>query len=293
MYVRSEVGLPVDIIEEVLDHLLSDKFTLAACTLVCRTWMVPSRHRLFATIELSFKTPLSVLESFVQSSESIARIVQTLRIRIDEGWINLNLPNLPSFPSLQGLHLVQVNWEILSTEARFIISGYLPKIKELIMYQLKFRCFEDLQHFISSASHLNCLKLSLDEGYFLASEPDIIYPDKVQIRPIGPPPACPSIHHMSLDLKPQDWHDWFMSWVFGATPVRQLALDGPWLWCSPSLVNYFSIFGPTLQNLSIVLEEGEGKRRNSPRTPSLTCRDQMFLPFFRCIACTLSPVLKG
>ncbi|KAF7369089.1 hypothetical protein MVEN_00236000 [Mycena venus] len=46
------IGLPQELIEEILDHLAGDSGSLKACSLVCRAWVSRSRSHLFKTCTL-------------------------------------------------------------------------------------------------------------------------------------------------------------------------------------------------------------------------------------------------
>src|SRR5271170_2648382 len=59
--------LPAELTDRVIDHLHSDRLTLARCSLVCKTWLPASRYHLFNT---AIRLTKSNINSFVELLDS-------------------------------------------------------------------------------------------------------------------------------------------------------------------------------------------------------------------------------
>jgi hypothetical protein len=75
---HSMANLPLELTDRVIDFLHSDKNALAACSLVCKSWVPASRYHFFG--EITFTTVAKV-QSFIELFEStIAKVDENERL---------------------------------------------------------------------------------------------------------------------------------------------------------------------------------------------------------------------
>lgn len=77
--------IPEDIIYEILDHLVTKpnpRYTLLSCSLISKSWIIPSRRHLFHTIFFNSSYILKWVQVFPIPEQSPAHLVRDLRISI-------------------------------------------------------------------------------------------------------------------------------------------------------------------------------------------------------------------
>ncbi|PSR70811.1 hypothetical protein PHLCEN_2v13309 [Hermanssonia centrifuga] len=68
-------SFPVELTDNIIDQLYTDKATLSSCTLVSRSWLSRSRHHLFAKVQvLGFKTHFPPFIEFLTQADGGPRI---------------------------------------------------------------------------------------------------------------------------------------------------------------------------------------------------------------------------
>jgi len=111
------MNLPQELLDEILLYLLSDdkqdKRSLQNYSLVAKSWVNPSRRRLFKTVEIRERNLRSWLDNIPPANEELLQHVRSLFYVISTEWID-SLPGhridvlrdyLPSFQKLQHLSL--------------------------------------------------------------------------------------------------------------------------------------------------------------------------------------------
>lgn len=75
-------AFPPELIDIIIDHLHADNKSLAACTLVCRSWLPSSRYHLFSTITVIAHPQLSFwpLIRFLEEAKAIALFICDLNL---------------------------------------------------------------------------------------------------------------------------------------------------------------------------------------------------------------------
>ena len=126
--------LPPELIEMVMDHLHSDKDTLAACSVVCKAWIHPARSRLFAEISLNY----ICIKKFLKSGLAAIPFIRHLHV----GWIepvfwNKNIHHLVGFKSIRSLSLDYFPWKTIFPEARSLLQTHFAAIACLRLYEVK------------------------------------------------------------------------------------------------------------------------------------------------------------
>ncbi|OCH94035.1 hypothetical protein OBBRIDRAFT_723682, partial [Obba rivulosa] len=70
--------LPPELTDRIIDFLYGDKYTLAACGLVCRAWVPASRFHLFHSVRLRTKRQYLRWLFVLTSSRHIGHYVRKL-----------------------------------------------------------------------------------------------------------------------------------------------------------------------------------------------------------------------
>ncbi|KAK6991694.1 hypothetical protein R3P38DRAFT_3183080 [Favolaschia claudopus] len=193
--------LPIELVLEVLDRLIDgDRSTLAACSLVCRTWLAVVRPRLFSDVTLSvrqvdtFGTLKIALESTVLAHTKTVRATGFPRVPHRYPATSQDLRHslalsqiLATIPHLLSLHLGPMHFPIFSpwpvTLVRLCFdSVVMLDIMNLVKVLSQSEFLEDLQlhaHSIQplpspiiaasavlqSLKHLNCRYIN-DQQFF-------------------------------------------------------------------------------------------------------------------------------
>lgn len=74
-------GLPVEVFDHCLYHLLHDKRSLATCTLVCHAWKSRSRRLLFSSFSLDSQMDLQAFYQRVSERTDLASLVRSIEFR--------------------------------------------------------------------------------------------------------------------------------------------------------------------------------------------------------------------
>lgn len=145
--------IPPEIVDEIVDHLHNDKYSLAACSLTCKKLLPASRYHLFSELEIkkNLGTFLFALNApWSSMGPAIRRLVlrnvfsiYTRQIISNDGrtFIPFHLANIAS------IRWVQVNWGTVPTSFREIFFGL--NITHLEIDSFYFSRSSDLAYFIS------------------------------------------------------------------------------------------------------------------------------------------------
>ncbi|KAF8201380.1 hypothetical protein BJ912DRAFT_499794 [Pholiota molesta] len=72
--------LPLEIVEIIIDHLHNNKRSLAACSLVARSWIAPSRHHFLSSITVEVNTAHRLLTLLDSPHSTLASSVRELKL---------------------------------------------------------------------------------------------------------------------------------------------------------------------------------------------------------------------
>lgn len=104
---------PQELCDSFIDHLHDDRESLESCSLVCKTWVPPSRYHLFESIQLSSRECLvKWSQTFDTSEQSPSHLVKRLSIA---GWLAPDalaglLEHFRSFDNVRELILRRVDF---------------------------------------------------------------------------------------------------------------------------------------------------------------------------------------
>lgn len=139
---RQPFRLLPELLEAIIDHLFDNKTTLASCTLVCRSWLEPSRYRLFYSIRhniLSSPGNHNAFQQFVVSTPQCAHLIRDLGLHSTDA-IGIQRPAKiftsflsPVLSSLPYLHTLTMSSMWISGDGN-TFETLLPLISDSICY---------------------------------------------------------------------------------------------------------------------------------------------------------------
>lgn len=143
MAVSSDISIPPELFDMIIDHLHDDKHSLATCGRICRQWVPSSRKHLFSSITL---TPYSeMLNLFLDLLDCpLTNIPPHVRNLSVEGrghvdklqWSVEDLSRLPQrLYAIDSLSFVTVGWRDMSPEFR---SAALPLFNRVTNLGIKY-----------------------------------------------------------------------------------------------------------------------------------------------------------
>ena len=100
MPLASQLPLPGEVTDAIIDHLHDDERSLRRCAVVCHSWLPGSRYHLFYTIKVRNSARAQSLAAFLAANPDIASFIQHLDLRgPPERWNHETL----QFTELEGL----------------------------------------------------------------------------------------------------------------------------------------------------------------------------------------------
>ncbi|XP_006457220.1 hypothetical protein AGABI2DRAFT_123088 [Agaricus bisporus var. bisporus H97] len=250
--------LPQELVDTVIDHLHADRAALAACALVCQSWLHTSRQHLFATISLSTlsqsRIPPNILcarlYGILKADPGLIKHIRNLQI-LDGGssrsghWI-IEETTLPSLLKLL-TNLKQLEFGATDTTNTLQIKS-LPfpwqnalctvlKLPTMTYFRIQHSIFPNLallESILSSCHHLKALSLcsvTVDED--LSRGPSISLPVSLLISDDGTHrPELISEHSFSFDddlLSPEEFQSGSTFSSPNTTYPRGLTTPTPYL----------------------------------------------------------------
>ncbi|GBE83090.1 hypothetical protein SCP_0501360 [Sparassis crispa] len=183
----SPPALPIEIFDNVLDHLWDDPHVLAACSLASRMLLSTSRFHLFNTISLDDPAMHDLFYRLLKASPAVSSYVRHLSVdqravrrkgsprRAD---LELILPKPPS--ALDRVHhLTLKNFSALelSMQSKLDIQASFPGVRTLSFMDCKFDAplFVDVLHAFPKLSelHLHLVQVGDRRTLFNFSDPDV------------------------------------------------------------------------------------------------------------------------
>lgn len=275
--------LPSEITDAIIDYLHDDKASLAACGLICRTWLPSSRYHLFSNITLSINSIRSFAELLQNPFNNVALMVRHLTVaphpapygasvdekrRAQSAAIFGILPRVTTYlhaiKSL-GLHDLDLTSYACPPEILQFILSNLSGVEELELSSLKVCGLQDAIDIICAFPLLRSLSLDAfgwdtrDQLLHL-SNPSYSSTSRYQQRP---PFTVNSIDLASAP--PREFIDWLLNPVPSIRTVRCIP-------CAYREVEYPSLIlsraGASVQEIEVNFETIFGLEPSSKRTLS-------------------------
>lgn len=256
--------LPPEIIDTVLDHLHSDKDTLQACALTCKTWARTCRYHLFNTITLSPPDVVAFLKFADASLQDLADLVRCLSVpgrSANTLYLARVAPVAPQtirlkhhLRDLTSLKLSEMFWGVLPADQKYLLSN-LPSITHLELHRVSFDNTHSMLQLICTFKALKTLTLvnwamlspQCDIQRFLTTAPKLSQQEAIHVR----------LDKLNLDMPRSIML--FMEWLMVQDPCPYIQLDclrlGPLhdhsLLASPCIRRLMESGSTTVNNLQI------------------------------------------
>jgi hypothetical protein len=158
--------LPNELTDCVIDFHHSDPRALAACSLVCKTWLPASRHHLFQTLSITPRNVQSFIELLKSPRLTIANHPRVFGITLTEygGLLDKIAPYLDRFIAVKSLRMWG-SWGPPGEEQEENVFGWFAGIRDLNISTLHFRrsyCFFKLVASFHSLESLGLDGATLD-----------------------------------------------------------------------------------------------------------------------------------
>jgi hypothetical protein len=167
---RRTPSLPLEIYDEITDHLRGDKATLKSCSLTCKALLKRSRYNLFFELVVRPRDFPSVVD-FLESSCHIATSIRLLSLKhmdivptgiaTEDGVVMLHLPLLMSLlPSVHTVRFSQFHFPRLSTKHRSEFFINFQDIKNVELDEVTTYTLDELLDIIGAFPSLESVNLS-------------------------------------------------------------------------------------------------------------------------------------
>jgi hypothetical protein len=172
--------LPAELTDRAIDYLHSDKGALAACSLVCKTWLPASRYHFFQRIRVTLVN--NNVDAFVELLDSPAStfFMYALELQIypvmprhDRGerdephsarYICNAISHYLSRLKIKSLRFFYVEWDITDEKLEEIIFGHFATIPALNMWDVRFSGPNQFIKFVTSFVSLKELLFRITFG---------------------------------------------------------------------------------------------------------------------------------
>jgi hypothetical protein len=235
----TDLSIPLEIVDIVLDYLHQDLETVSACSLVCKSWFPSARYHLFADTNLDDENAYSFVRLLHTEYSTVPRFITRIAAKdtCETGrWLPTVFPCLSRLPSLSSVSITST-FEACFTEATLFALGTFDNLLELKLTECAFSDFTQVQELLTSLPTLERLHLEAD------------WPEPVDVKPTDLSPS-PHLRELYLRCEATRLLDWFLM-MPNMAPVEKLTLHGIDSFDLPIVVRYLEALGPSLTHLSI------------------------------------------
>lgn len=157
--------LPIQIVNQIVDHLHDDTAALSQGSLVCKRWISCTRFHLFSDLSIDEHRHDDTFDKIVKQGATFISFVRKLRINSAGGdspdkRLYYILSRLPVFPAIDRLVLKGFIWPYLNFDAKRFIRRIIPQLVGLDLTDVQFNYLEDIEDIILAAPMLKCLFIS-------------------------------------------------------------------------------------------------------------------------------------
>jgi len=240
--------IPQELVDLIIDHVYSDKPTLAACSLVCRSWLVSTRHHLFSTVCLSqTQNALAFCELLESPLVTIQPFVRSLQISSIYGtrWIDEVIPRLEGLSAVTSLRL-SIGLQSFSAKTWASLRSTFRMLVKLDMDTVQFHTLAEVVNVIYLFPFLEILVLA---GNWNQICNDSSFPAAGQY-------TLPRHLHTLNISRPVAMLEWFLS-QYPVLTVSRLHLSSIRMSELPCIGKYLKTTGSALQQLALNFNEYE------------------------------------
>ena len=169
--------VPIEVAENMIDHLVNDNRTLRQCALVCKPWSVRSRFNIWRKITVRHRAQVYALRSFLEKSPEIRELVRILDI--DDGQEQISnmalVVILPMIPRADSLVMLRDIRELSLTA--FAYLSIQQNIRSLTFHT----ALRNFVHTVRLLSHLESLETLCLCSRSVVEPENVTYPSRYDI----------------------------------------------------------------------------------------------------------------
>jgi hypothetical protein len=163
---RNQLEVPTEIIEHIINHLIDDRDSLKACTLVSRQWLPTSRLHFIPSIRVNrenheellglLDTPYSLIACWVRELDIAAYRHQPY------DWLDKSLPTLAAhFGQITSVKFRGIIWNRLQPESQGYLHTAFRRSKQLEFWSCRFSSLAEIVENICSFPILEGLRCNI------------------------------------------------------------------------------------------------------------------------------------
>lgn len=260
--------LPLELSDNIIDHLWDDSDSLATCTLVCRAWLPSARTHLFDTVKLVPRKWDDYAEE-MQALHRICPFVRTLKLhRVPETLDDRLIPHFHAMGRVNTLVLAfyllgaydNLVYETFNARLARLPPVFIRSIKNLKIAPVVLRPVEFTEVF-SIFRHISVLDISLSVSR------------NGKGLPINDPPLGMAITRLTYRRFPPTLAAQFLTWLSSESNGRyphtlRLLVNGSEVGVEPHL-----LYSPMLHQMGVSLQHlwltrshfNDDSRKDNPR----------------------------
>ncbi|KAK0471404.1 hypothetical protein IW261DRAFT_898291 [Armillaria novae-zelandiae] len=210
--------LPQELTDMIIDELEEDVTSLLACSLACRSFLSPSRRRIFSGIAFDNADDIRGFHAICTESPEISYCVKRLHLQKIPNWSATAdehfVPIMKTLVNLECLSLENISFRDLSMEVMTKTCSY--RLKTLALEDLTVDNTQELCSFLRGCHHLQTLSIS---GNLILSGDQ----PPPSLRGDDNPSTVPSLRHLTVTCTPGSRRLLNTLLTYSTPPVR---IDG-------------------------------------------------------------------
>jgi hypothetical protein len=233
------LSIPLEIVDNILDHSSNDLSVLTAASLVCRAWFPSARHHIFSTASLDAANASSFVRLMNTELSTIAHFVHHIEAKdtYENGrWLPSLFPCLSRLSALKSVSITS-SFDTTLSEATLFTLGTFDTLIDLSLAECAFENFAQVQQLLCSYPNLERLYMVAD------------WPEPQTVTPAAETPL-PCLRELYLRGEVAQVLNWLMTAPHVA-PVSKLTLHGIDADDLPVVTRYLQKLGPALTHLTI------------------------------------------
>ncbi|PBK87935.1 hypothetical protein ARMGADRAFT_1016247 [Armillaria gallica] len=193
--------LPQELTDMIIDELEEDISSLLACSLACRSFLSPSRRRIFSGIAFDNADDIRGFHAICTESPEISYCVKRLYLQKFSSWsVTADehfMPIIKTLVNLESLSLENMSFRDLSMGVIVRLCSY--RLKTLALEDLTVDDIQELCSFLRGCHHLHTLSIS-GNLILTGDQPD------APLRGDDDPSTIPSLRHLMITCTPGSRH---------------------------------------------------------------------------------------
>ncbi|KAF4617754.1 hypothetical protein D9613_006047 [Agrocybe pediades] len=237
-------GLPLEMVEIIIDCLHNNRETLASIALVCRAWVSRSRYHMFKALQVPKGQKLSKICDILTDKQcTFLSSVQELHIEASQDacrskpspeYMDLLGPHLPKLKSVKKLH-VSALYLHMSWQAVVDTTSFTSRITELSLCSVHFASFKEWMEVLKSFQSLTTLRYGDSHGSNWSMS---VFPSDIDWK------LSPALRLLEIE-------------TYGMCPIQRNWSQNMWLWLRQSQVRLATLVLSSLVCIDTAIDPGE------------------------------------